>query len=216
MKTFKIIAISAMLAALAPSLYSQTIRDFFNNAADVIWLGIDFSHVRLVGEFTQFKDAGPIDPAEIRDRYFPAWNSLILNESSKYDVKGMFMLNQMKTDVDMIQKLNAETQAQNLKAYEAPQFSCDDMKKYVKSYNLTGKQGLGIAFVAEALNKTTDIGSFYILVLNLSSKEILLCEKMTGKTSGIGIRNFWAGSIYNIIKDVKKTEYLKWKAEYVK
>ena len=214
MKTFKIIALSVILCFIVPSLFSQTIADFFNNKAEVTWLGIDFSHVRLVGEFTQFKDAGPMDPAEIRDRYFPSWNSLVLNEPDKYDVKGMFKLNQMKISIDMIQKLNAETQPQNMKAYEAPQYSCDEMRKYVRNYTPEAVQGLGIVFVAEVLNKTIDMGSFFIIVLDMKTKDILLCEKMSGKASGIGVRNFWAGSIYNIIKEVKKSEYNKWKTDY--
>ncbi|HTX87571.1 MAG TPA: hypothetical protein VMC08_01175 [Bacteroidales bacterium] len=215
MKTSKFM-VAAALTVMTATVTAQNIREFFTGAAETTWLGIDFSHVKLIGEFTQFKDAGPIDPQEIRDRYFPAWNSLILNEPSKYDIKGMFQLSNLETNIDMITKLNAETPPKNLTAYEPPKYSCDDMRKWVEAYNLEGKKGFGIVFVAEALNKTLDQGSFYILVIDIPSKTIQLCEHMTGKTSGIGIRNYWAASIDHIITSVKKSEYKKWKTEYVK
>ena len=46
---------------------AQSIQDFFNDkAGTVTWLGIDYSHVKLIGEFTQFKDASQYSTSEIR------------------------------------------------------------------------------------------------------------------------------------------------------
>ena len=48
--------------------YSQKIEDLFK-ASDVkvSWLGIDFSHIKLIGDFAQFESAGMKNPVEMRD-----------------------------------------------------------------------------------------------------------------------------------------------------
>ena len=60
---------------------AQEAKDLFK-ASDVpiCWLGVDFSHVKLIGDFTEFSSAGEKNVVEIRDKYFPKWNQLILAE----------------------------------------------------------------------------------------------------------------------------------------
>jgi len=196
---------------------AQTIQDFFNDKAGAVtWLGIDYFNVKLIGEFTQFKDAGAYDQAEIRDKYFPAWNNLVLNEVSKYDFKGMFMLSNLVYDISMITKLNATADPEKLKAYNESKLNSDDVKKIVKQYELPGKEGLGIVIIANALNKTTELASYVVVVFNMKDREVLLCEPVVEKAGGIGIRNYWGGSLYNLVKDGKKNLYWEWKGKYDK
>ena len=196
---------------------AQTIQDFFNDkAGQVTWLGIDYSQVKLIGEFTQFKDAGAYNPAEVRDKYFPAWNTLVLNEPSKYDFKGMFMLSNLVPDIDMITKLNATADPDKIKGYTENKFSCDDIRKIVGKYGLAGKEGLGIVIIANALNKTTELASYVVVVLNMKDREVLLCEPIAENAGGIGIRNYWGGPLYNLVKDGKKNLYWAWKGKYEK
>jgi len=196
---------------------AQTIQDFFSDkAGTVTWLGIDYSNVKLLGDFTQFKDAGPVAPEEIRDKYFPGINSLVLNESSKYDFKGMFMLSALVPDISMVTTLNAAADAARMKDGKENKFSTEGLAVTVDKYDLTDKEGLGIILIADVLNKYTEKATYYVVVFNMKSREILLCEKVTEKAGGIGIRNYWAGSLYNLVKDGKKNLYWSWKAKYVK
>ncbi|MCX6282110.1 MAG: hypothetical protein NTU51_09105 [Bacteroidetes bacterium] len=196
---------------------AQTIQDFFEDKAGAVtWLGIDYSHVKLVGEYTQFKDAGPIGPAEIRDKYFPGWNSLVLTEASKYDIKGMFMLSALTPDISMVTILNSATDADKIKDGTVNKFSCRDITKFVGSYPLKGNEGLGIVIIADLLDKGSETAAYFVVVFNLNTRDVLLCENVIEKAGGIGMRNYWAGSLYNLVKDVKKNLYWSWKGKYDK
>ena len=74
------------------------------------------------------------------------------------------------------------------------------MKKVISSYDTKGKTGIGLVFVAENLNKVEQIGSYYVVFFDMASKEIIDSERKVGKASGIGFRNYWAGSIFNVMK----------------
>ncbi len=66
---------------------SQTTKDFFkSNDVKITWLGIDYSHVKIVGGFNLLGNDGVKNENQIKNMYFPAWNNLIIDESSKYDV----------------------------------------------------------------------------------------------------------------------------------
>lgn len=205
------------LLFLSISLRSQTVQDFFSDkSGNVTWLGIDFSHVKLVGEFTQFKDAGPISPEEFRDKYFPSINSLMIQEASKYDFKGMFMLSSLTPDLSMVSALNAAADAAKMKDGQVNKFSSSDIGTMVKSYQPAGKEGLGIILIADVFNKMMESAGYFVVVFNLGTKDVLLCEYVTEKAGGIGIRNYWAGSLYNLVKEGKKSLYWTWKEKYNK
>jgi len=196
---------------------SQTIQDFFSDkAGTVIWLGIDYTHVRLVGEFTHFKDAGPISAEEMRDKYFPAWNSLVLSEAAKYDFKGMFMLSALVPDIGMVTSLNATTDLTQMNNTNAARLGCPEIKRIVSAYDLKEQEGVGIILVAENMNKSIEMAKYFVAVFNLKTREVLLCEEVNEKAGGIGIRNYWAGTLYNLVKDGKKNLYWIWKDKYVK
>jgi hypothetical protein len=196
---------------------AQSIQEFFaDKAGTITWLGIDYSHVKLIGEFTQFKDAGAYNSAEIRDKYFPAWNSLVLNEPSKYDFKGMFMLSNLVPDIGMITKLNAASDADKMKDFKENKFKPDDLKELIGKYEISDKEGLGIVLIADILNKTTEMATYLVVVFNMKTKEVLFCEQAVEKAGGIGIRNYWGGSLNNLVKDGKKNLYWVWKGKYDK
>ena len=196
---------------------AQTIQDFFSDkAGTVTWLGVDYTHVRIVGEFTHFKDAGPISGEELRDKYFPAWNLLILNEAPKYDFKGMFMLSALVPDISMVTSLNATADLTQLNNTNAARLGCPEMRRIVSAYELTEKEGIGVILVAENLNKTIEMAKYFVVIFNMKTREVLLCEEVNEKAGGIGFRNYWAGTLYNLVKDGKKNLYWIWKDKYVK
>ena len=207
----KLLTVVCYLAFTA-IVQGQTVEDFFNGSdVPVHWLGIDFSHVQLVGEFAQFGGIDSNDAEDLRREYFPGWNMLILNEPKKYDLKEAFRRSDMIMNVDMIMKHNANAETKDMKTYSPKTFKNEEIKNFVSLYDLKESKGLGLVFIAEALNKTTESGSFQVVVFNLESKEILLAERVTGKPQGFGIRNYWAGAIHKIIKEIDDTHYEFWK-----
>ncbi len=195
---------------------TQTAADLFSGNTKVSWLGIDFSHTKLIGGFDQVQGALVQSPMEIRNDYFPAWNKLIINEAKKYDVNAMLRKDNVRYDIDMIMRVNATTPLGELEAYNAPDYSKDDIKKFVKEYKIENKEGLGIVFINECLNKAREEAVFHVVVLNMKTNEVLIYERVKGKPQGFGLRNFWAGAIYSVIKQVRNKHYGEWKTIHSK
>ena len=190
---------------------SQTVQDLFNSSnVQISWLGVDFSHVKLIGDFSQFNGAGEKSNMQIRDEYFVAWNKLILQEPDKYDIKGMLRKDTIIYDIDMLMKINAATPLEDMESYNTPKYTENDIKNFISSYNTEGKKGIGILFLAESLNKSAKEAYFHFVAINMKTKKILIHDRLRGKPKGFGLRNYWAGSIYRIIKKIKKKRYTIW------
>lgn len=200
-----------LIIILPSAANSQNAHDLFNNEyTNIHWLGIDFSHVKLIGEFSHSIGREELSNTEIRDRYFPAWNNLIIAEPNKYDIAGMLGRAHINYDIDMLMKLNSTASTDEMDAKNTPYYTPEDIHSFVSNYSTEGKEGIGILFLAESLNKTVLTARFHFIAINLSTKEILFQEKLNGKPSGFGLRNYWAGSVYKIIKDIKYHHYDRW------
>ena len=204
-----------LVICLLNAAQAQTVKDLFSsNKVNVSWLGIDFSHIKLIGDFSQFKDAGETSPTIIKGKYFPAWNRLVITEPEKFDVKGMLRQDELVYDIDMITDINVGTLIKGMESNTTPRYKQDDIAGFVKDYNLSGKKGIGIAFIAESFNKSAEEAIFHFVALNMSTKEILIYEKLSGSPSGFGLKNYWAGAIYDVMNDIKKKKFKEWRVKY--
>jgi hypothetical protein len=195
---------------------SQTVSDLFNNSSvKIVWLGIDYSHARFIGDFTQFAEAGSTGPSTLKSKYFPAWNGLVLSEPKKYDIAGMFRKENVLYKINAITKINASAPIRDMMdAENDPDYSKQDIQKFINKYSFEEKQGIGILFVAESLNKHRERGKYHVVAINLSNKNILLHDVLEGKAGGFGLRNYWAKSISEIITQIRDIKFRAWKREY--
>ena len=194
--------------------YSQTIHDFFNKDIQVTWLGLDYSNCKIIGEWSQFMGAGDYGAAEIRDKFFPAWNHLVLSEPEKYSLKSMIRQEDIFNDIGMIMTKNAGTSLRNLEAYNPPNYDLDQIQEFVSSYDLEGKSGIGMVFINECLSKYEEVGVYHFVVLDMATKKILLHQKCRGEPFGFGIRNYCAGSLNDVMQQIRETHYPRWRREY--
>jgi hypothetical protein len=179
---------------------------FMPDKVSFVWLGIDYSHLRIKCE---------TDPDIIKNQYFQAWNKLILDEPDKYRVKKMLRLDDLKIDIETITKHNAETNTAVMRAEYAPDYSLSDIASFVKSYNSQSKTGIGIVFIAEFIDKPKKEGVFHVVAIDMTNNEVLISERMHGEPGGAGFRNYWAGSVYEIILQFEK-KYKELKGKYSK
>ena len=208
----KIITILLLVVALIGK--SQTAKDLFNPSnVKISWLGIDFSHVKLIGDFSQFNGAGEKSNIQIRDKYFASWNKLIINEPDKYDIKGMLRKDTIYYDIDMIMKINSATPIDEMDSYNTPKYTRKDIEDFISKYDTEGKNGIGILFLAESLNKSLKEAYFHFVAIDMKTKKILIYDRLREKPKGFGLRNYWAGSIYHFIKEIKKERYDIWMEE---
>jgi hypothetical protein len=171
-----------------------------------VWLGLDFSNTKLLGR------EGFNDPKKIIDYYFIAWNQLIFDEGKKYDVKKAFKLKQLYTDDSYFDAINSTVKLNELFVDRSYSLSESDINNIVEEYNFSNiKQTIALVFIVERLDKPKEQAVFWVTLINSRTKEIILTERMIGKPGGFGFRNYWAGSIYDIIKQINKKKYKQWK-----
>lgn len=194
----------------------QQLADLFQQSdTKITWLGIDFPHVKLIGDFNQFAEWGAEGAASIRDNYFPEWNELVYSEYKKYDVAGMLRKENMVLDTDYAYELNKKAPLEELEARQDPDYSKETIQSFVKPYSFKQKEGLGVLLVAESLNKYKEHAKYHFVVLDLHDNTILLHHLFIEKPGGFGLRNYWAKSFFNVVKNIKEKAYFDWKEEII-
>lgn len=172
---------------------------FYQNE-EATWYGIDFTRVQLVGpDFS--------DPKAIKDRWFNSWNNLILSESDKYDLKSFFEKDSIHYNLTAVTERNKsvdENTLVTLNTRDVEPLSREDVDEIVAAFPFEEKEGYGILLVADILNKINEHGYYHLVFVDLSSKEILLAEKVSGKAGGFGFRNYWARTYYNALQEAEK------------
>jgi hypothetical protein len=212
MKKF-IVILSIVLPFLSNG---QNLEDLFQKSdTKITWLGIDFSHVKLIGDFNHFAEWGAQGPASIRNNYFPEWNDLVYEEYKKYDVAGMLRKENMALNTDYIYGLNKKAPLEEMESKSDPGYTKEDIQKFVANYEFNTKEGLGILFVAESMNKYKEYAKYHFIVINMSDNKILLHELFTSQAGGIGLRNYWARTFFNTIKQIREHTYFEWKKEII-
>ncbi len=201
------------LILVASNLMAQDANLLFDEEVKMSWLGIDYYEAKFVGDFNQFFGAGEQSVAELRDQYFLGWNMLVINEPEKYDVAGMFKRSSIFYDVDMIFELNSSRTLDGMQAYNSVEFSPDDIIDMVLKYDLeklNQKEGYGVVMICESMNKSKEEAYYHLVVFNIGNREVVMQERLRGEPRGFGMRNYWAGAVYSIIKDVKKYKNKTW------
>jgi hypothetical protein len=203
-----------LLIILWPSvsfINAQSAQDLFRPDVPVTWYGIDFSHVKIVGNFAEFFEAGERSTWQIRDVYFPRWNAIILEEPSKYDIRGMLRKGDIGFDIDMMAGINARTPVEEMEAYNTVKFSEEDIQSFVRQYNFNGNEGIAVVFIAESLNKNSMEAWYHFVAIDMRTSNVLVHDRLRGEPSGIGLRNYWANSFHKVIRNIRDYYYWEWK-----
>lgn len=155
----------------------------------VDFYGVDFSAVNVIGA------------TETADKFMIAFdgiNQLIISEQSKYDVGKFLKLDVQSLDID-----HAVSQIDKLKdvKFKNNKSSKISLEEIISSYPVT--QGNVLLIVAKELNKSNNRGVFIAVVFDGNDKKIISEQEFSGKARGFGLRNFWAGALYNGLKAVR-------------
>lgn len=193
--------------------FSQSVDPIFTSSkVPVDFVGLDFSHVKLVGS------EGFNDPAKIQSYYFGTWNGLLFSEMEKYNISKAFMKRQVDYNLSVVETLNNEVEYIDLVTNSSPKdFSAEQLQEIVNQYdNQDLENDFGLSLVVHSLNKFQERAYIYIVIFDTKSKKVLFSDKMSGEARGFGFRNYWAGAIYDIIKDISSFQFRKWKHKQAK
>ena len=112
-------------------------------------------------------------------------------------------------------ELNSKIDVDACMVYNEGKIERTEIDGMVKKYKAeVKKDGIGLSFIIENFNKGTQMADIYVTFFDIASKKILICEKVSGKAMGIGMRNYWAGAIKAILKQIDASEYKNWKSKY--
>ncbi len=209
MKNILILFVALFISSLTYA--QQTMSDLFSGKAKVVFLGVDFTQAKYIGKI------GFTDASAIKNQHMVSWNSLIEAEPKKFSLAGPLKLkdSNYESKVEDMVKLNkksAEVEGNIIE--EDYSITEDQVKKHVAKYNLSVKDGIGVVYVAESLSKTSERLTAWVTFIDLGTKKVLLTEKIEGKAGGFGFRNYWAGGVYNINKNIGSKYYKQWSKSY--
>jgi hypothetical protein len=171
---------------------------------EITWYGLDFSNVRLIGAI------GFKDPEKIKSYYFDAWNSLIIYEPNKYKLDKFFHKDSVKQYLGIVTDRNTLPNLDKLVTETEYSFGAEKVMQIISEYDSGEKEGVGLVFIVESLNKYEEKAIIWVTFFNIETKQVLLTEKLDGKAEGYGFRNFWAGAYHRVMKSAYKsiqTEY---------
>lgn len=193
----------AAIVAFTINIQAQVAKADFDKA-EVVWYGLDFTQAKMVGS------AGFTQPEVIRNDYFEKWNSLVLVEADKYNIKGALQKSDMKYDVEMIKPLNSNVDYTKLVQDKTHTLTKEDVEKAVKRYKTDQTSGYGVVFVVESFDKIQEKGFVWATIFDAKTKKVLVTEKLEAAPGGFGLRNYWASVIAKVIITIKNVKYKSW------
>ena len=190
----------------AGQVSAQTLSDLFAGNAKLVFLGLDLTQAKFIGR------AGFVDPVAIKNQHITSWNNLIEFEPKKFSLQEPFKLkaDQYETKVGDMIKLNESVDVKDNITEDAYVINEDQVKKSVSKYSLSVKDGIGIVYVVESLNKNAEKLFAWVTFIDLKTKKVLYTEKVEGSAGGFGFRNYWAGGVYKINKAIDSKYYKQW------
>lgn len=190
---------------------AQSKSDVFNKETEITWLGLDFSHAKLLGDREKYGSESDVK------HLMNAWNELILNEPDKYNVAKAVGRSKVEKATDVTTDRNGEVDVQAMFTNDQKDYlhiQPSDIDGIVSSFDFKGKTGIGLVFIVETFSKPNEEGSIYVTFVNMGSKETLFSERLTAEPKGFGMRNFWAGCVYGVLTKMQKKEFESWRKKY--
>lgn len=205
-----IVFATAMVWSITASAQTS-VKDVFESR-EMIYYGLDFSQARFIGRFDHGFGHRPASEFEMVNKYIPAWNALVINEPWSFDLKNTFWKKRVYYDLMPVETCNANINPEQVFTYNYHLISRNELEKHIQSYpEGEKKEGLGLVFVVESFDKPARKGSFWVVFFDIKTKKILLSEHCEGKPSGFGILNYWAGSLKNVLNDIRYNKFKYWK-----
>lgn len=179
--------------------YAQLTPHEALDSDEIVFFGLDYSKVKLIGAH------GFSNPTDIKELYFDKWNQLIVNESDKYDIGKAFNNKNVIYDFSVVNKRNQLPIVEDLVTENDYDLSIEDVKSIIAAYEgEKATHGTGLVFIVESYNKNEQKGHYWIVLFDIATKESLEVFEITGKAGGFGFRNYWARTIYDALKRIKK------------
>ena len=178
----------------------------FLSIKEVLWVGINFSQAKFTRNGFNFTQ-------EIMHHYFHEWNMLILNDQKKYDIRMSFRKPVMQYDLSVVTKLNKSLKINDVltKFIGIKDVLKDEqMCQYISGLQFPQTMKYALTFVVESFDSGLKNAAIWVVVVETATHEVVLCEKFLKKPAGIGTRNYWARTFYNVFYDIQSNSFMRW------
>ena len=182
---------------------AQTVSDAFDSKVKIIWLGLDFTEAKLIGDFEHFGVESSVKT------FMASLNELMSNEREKYDIAKTFEKSTVDYKLEICEKHNNGLKTEGMYSTELNDYlhlKPEDINKIAAGYDYQELHGMGLMFNIESFNKLTTQASMFVTFIDMDTKKVLFTERMTAEPSGFGIRNYWAGAVYAVMKNIEKKQ----------
>jgi hypothetical protein len=181
-------------------LYSNFLTD-----REITWMGIDFS-------FAQFTQKSFNLPKDVLIYYFNDWNLLIISDHKKYNIRTSFRKPVMHFNLSWVSKRNRQIKLQMVKEHieAATLLSSQKIIEYVQTFTFPNNSLYALLMIVESFDEASKTASVWVVIANTRTKETVLCERFIKNPSGIGIKNYWARTFYNIFLDIHNHSFIRW------
>lgn len=185
---------------------NETLFADFLKTREILWVGINFAKSKFTREGFDFNQ-------ETLQHHLQEWNKLILNDQKKYDIRMSFRKPIMKYDLSVITKLNKSLKVNDvLTLFISSQhvYSDEQMRNYVATLELPATLPYALMFAVESFDTTVKTAAIWVVITKTDTREVVLCEKFLKKPAGIGLRNYWARTFYNVFYDIQSDAFRRW------
>lgn len=185
---------------------NETLFADFLKTREILWVGINFAKSKFTREGFDFNQ-------ETLQHHLQEWNKLILNDQKKYDIRMSFRKPIMKYDLSVITKLNKSLKVNDvLTLFISSQhvYSDEQMRNYVATLELPATLPYALMFAVESFDTTVKTAAIWVVITRTDTREVVLCEKFLKKPAGIGLRNYWARTFYNVFYDIQSDAFRRW------
>lgn len=185
---------------------NETLFADFLKTREILWVGINFAKSKFTREGFDFNQ-------ETLQHHLQEWNKLILNDQKKYDIRMSFRKPIMKYDLSVVTKLNKSLKVNDiLTLFISSQHvhSDEQMNNYAASLELPATLPYALMFVVESFDTTVKTAAIWVVITKTDTHEVVLCEKFLKKPAGIGLRNYWARTFYNVFYDIQSDAFRRW------
>lgn len=176
-----------------------------NATADtLVWCGLDYSMVKLIGT-ADFKQPGQIFPGALEQ-----WNALFMKEMLP---QLEAMATSVGSDLGAVQARNEKASAQQIEREDGTRdekvtpthITEANIASIVSSYKMKHDKGLGLVFIMDRLVKAQETGCLYVVFFDVATRKVVRTERVCAKAGGMGFRNYWFSPIKTAIKNLPKT-----------
>lgn len=185
--------ITILLLATSVICFGQG-KKSLEEVSSINFYGVDYSAAKVFGAAeapTQFI------------HIFGEINQLFITESKKYDVSKRLGIKVNQISLNAVNEVNEKIDPKQLMTTDTGYTLSDQqIKQVLNALPVQKESGIGMVIIAKLLNKADAYGSYQVVFFNIETKEIVKDYASGGKAKGFGLRNYWAGSIYKVIKNL--------------